>query len=672
MKTTLKRSLWIVACVLSLTACSTSNQSPPASGRAAVVERLDVGTRRPAFGGQRFGESGSYELLAGIATVRVDARHPANKAIVDLASAADADGLVRFRTDVVILRPTEAARASRVLIVDIPNRGNKLALSRLSDGGNQLDNSADAGNGWAMRQGHTLAWIGWQGDVPLGKGGQTVGTDLPIATAHGQAITGRSLEEFVFDNAESKNIGALTYPANSSNPDDARLSVRARPGTPAATLPSTAWRFLDPRRIEITRAPGFDAGAIYEFEYTARDPKVMGLGFAAMRDVAAFLKSGRPDAAGQANPMADLRPSVSVLMGISQSGRFLRDFVWLGFNAASDGGRVFDAAMPLIAGSRKSFVNARFAQPGRYSRQHEDHLYPGDQFPFSYATSTDPVSGAADGIFARCERDDTCPRLMHLDSNLEFWQARASLVTTQGDGGALPLPSGVRAYLIASTQHGPASQPVAGICQHPNNPSVQGPLIRAAMARLVEWARDRTPPPASRYPAAGQGLAPLDRAAMGFPDLSALGIRFPEVLNELSVVEASGPPWRADPARRYRALLPRTDADGHDMDGVRLPDVEVPLATYSGWNLRKAGFAENDLCGLNGISIPFAKDAAERTARRDPRPSIAERYRTRTEYVHRVKAAADNLRESGFMLDEDVQRTVERARMEPRVGFLPE
>ncbi|MBT2337199.1 hypothetical protein J7E49_25275 [Variovorax paradoxus] len=672
MKTTLKRPLWIVACVLGLTACATPNHPPPVSERAAVVERLDVGTRTPAFGGQRFGEAGSYEVLAGVATVRVDARHPANQAIVDLADAADANGIVRFRTDVVILRPTEPARASRVLVVEIPNRGNKLAVGRLADGGNQLDSPADAGTGWAMRQGHTLAWIGWQGDVPLGKAGQTVGTELPVATARGQVLTGRSLEEFVFDNEASKNIGALTYAAHSLNPDDARLSVRARPGAPATTLPSTAWRFLDTQRVEIARAPGSDAGAIYEFEYTARDPKVMGLGFAAMRDVAAFLKSGRPDAAGQANPMADLRPSVSVLMGISQSGRFLRDFVWLGFNAAPEGGRVFDAAMPLIAGSRKSFVNARFAQPGRYSRQHEDHLYPGDQFPFSYATRTDPVSGATDGIFAHCERSDTCPRLMHLDSNLEFWQARASLVTTDGAGRALALPGGVRAYLMASTQHGPAGQPTAGICQHPNNPAVQAPLVRAAMARLVEWARDGKAPPPSRYPAAGRGLVPFDRAAMGFPDLSALGVRFPGVLNELSVAEASGPPWRADPARRYQVLLPRTDADGHDVDGVRLPDVEVPLATYSGWNLRKAGFAENDLCGLNGISIPFAKDAAERTVRRDPRPSIAERYRTRTAYVQRVNAAAENLREAGFMLDEDVQRAVERARVEPRVGFLPE
>lgn len=662
------------ACLTSLAGCGAPPAQAPAAAPAtpsSVVERLAVHIRQPAFGGQAFDGVGAYELIAGVATVRVDPRHPANREVVDLAAAAGADGAVRFQTDVVLLRPQDPARASKALIVELANRGNKLALGRLADGGNQMETAAQAGNGWPMRQGHTLAWVGWQGDVPLGQAGRSVGMQLPLATAGGHAITGRSVEEFVFDDAQPRNSVSLTYPAATLEAADAQLTVQAKPGAPATPMAASQWRYLDAQRIEITRAAGFDAGAVYSFTYTARDPRPMGLGLLALRDVSLWLKSGAADGAGQPNPLAGIRPDVTLLFGISQSGRALRDFVWQGFNAAPGGGRVFDGAMALIAGSRKSFTNARFAQPGRYSRQHEDHLYPGDQFPFSYATSTDPVSGRTDGVFARCEASATCPKLMHLDSNLEFWQARASLITSDGLGKPLTLPADVRAYLMASTQHGPATQPAAGICQQLNNPAQQAPLVRATLARLIDWARDGRTPPVSRFPAPGAGLVAFDRTAMGFPDLSPLGVRFPAVLNALNEVDASSVPPRERADRRYIVLLPRTDADGHDLDGVRLPEVAVPLATHSGFNLRRPGFAEGQLCGLNGLMVPLAATAAERAERRDPRPAIAERFATRSAYVQRVQAAADALRVEGLLLDEDVRRYVERARNEPRVALLP-
>lgn len=642
-------------------------------GPAAIVEKLDVGARRPAFGGASFGAVGTYEYVAAVATVRLDPRHPANRAIVDVDKAADADGFVRYQTDVVLLRPANPAAASKALVFDIANRGNKLALVRLNDGASQFDTAAQAGHGWAMRQGHTLLWVGWQGDVPLGKAGQLVGTRFPVATDGGRPITGPSLEEFIFDNTAAESRATLTYPAASLDPARATLTVRERPGAPATTLPASAWRYASATEIVIARPAGFDGGAIYQFVYEARDPMVMGLGFAAVRDVVGFLKAAGRDAGGQAHPLADIRFDVTVAMGISQSGRFLRDFVWMGFNAAPDGGRVFDGAMPLIAGSRKSFTNARWAQPGRYSRQHEDHFFAGDQFPFSYEPSTDPVAGRTDGIYAQCRRDATCPKTMHLDSNLEFWQARASLVVTDGAGRALALPGDVRAYLMASTQHGPSAKPEAGICQQLNNPAQQSTTVRALMARLIDWSRTGKAPPDSRYPTLAAGaLAAPTRTAIGFPDLGATGVAFPTVINELTVVDHGTVPPRADPARRYEVLVPRTDADGHDIDGVRLPDVDVPLATHSGWGLRKAGFAEGQLCGLNGIYVPFASDATERAARRDPRPSVAERYATRDAYVQRVRAASERLVSEGFMLEEDVARWVDRARNDPRVAKLPQ
>jgi hypothetical protein len=664
----IRLSIIAVAVGLSLAACTLAPQRT--AGPAALVEKIDITARKSAFGGTQFAGVGAYEFIAGVATVSVDPTHTDNRRIVDLGLAADSDGKVRYRTDVALLRPADAAKASRVLVVEIANRGAKQALIRLADGAIQYDTAAQAGHGWFMRQGHTLAWVGWQGDVPLGKEGQVIGTSFPVARAGGQSIVADSVAEFIFDDAAARSRAAITYAAADPNSPSARLTVQARVGEAVTDLPRTAWRFIGEREVEIDRPPQFDGGAIYTLTYPARDPRPMGLGMAALRDVTLFLKGTAPDAAGQPNPLVDIRPQTTVVLGISQSGRFLRDFIWEGFNAAPGGGRVFDAAMPLITGSRKSYVNMRFAQPGRYSRQHEDHFYPGDQFPFTYATTTDPITGHTDGIFARCAATRTCPKLMHLDSNLEFWQARASLTTHDGEGRPVPVPSDVRFYLMGSTQHVSAAQSVANICHQPNNTAVQTPLVRAAMANLIAWARDGKEPPASRYPLKPADLAPLDRAAVGFPDLSPIGVRFPSVMNELVVVDHSKIPFRPDPARRYASWLPRTDQDGHDIAAVRLPDVAVPLATHSGWNLRRAGFAEGALCGLNGIQIPLAKDGTERSTKGDPRRSIAERYTTRTDYVQQVEMASRRLQAEGFLLEEDVLRIVDRAQREPRVAHL--
>jgi len=645
----------------------------PSGGPPATVERLEVVDRKPAYGGTRFGEVGEYERVVAVAHVKVDPAHPANRGIVDLAAAADADGMVRYRTDVVILRPRDAAKASRILVFDIANRGRKLMLQLVDDADLQADTAGQAGNGWLMRQGHTLLWVGWQGDLPLDRSGRNVGVALPVATDRGKPITGTSLEELVFDAPGASGTMPLSYPAATLDATRAELTVRARPGAPATVLSADAWRYKSPSEIELKRAEGFDAGAIYQFRYEARDPRPMGLGMAAVRDVVTFLKTEQKDALGQTQPIADIAPHVTVALGISQSGRFLRDFVWQGFNAAPVGGRVFDAAMPTIAGSRKSYTNVRWAQPGRYSRQHEDHGFYGDQFPFGYGTITDPLTGRSDGIFARCRSDDTCPKLMHVDSNLEFWQGRSSLVVTDGAGRDVPLPDDVRAYLMSSTQHVTSSAPAAGICQLPNNPARQSSTYRALMTRLIAWAHDGRPPPPSRFPSVAAGtLVQPQRAAMGFPDLGALGLALPAALNDLSPADQTVIPARVDATRRYVVLVPRTDADGHDVAGIRVPDIEAPLATHTGFGLRKAGFAEGQLCGLNGSYLPLAKDKDERSARRDPRLSLAERYPTRTLYVQQVRASAERLKNDGLMLEEDVARVLDAAAREPRVQALPQ
>ncbi len=465
----------------------------------------------------------------------------------------------------------------------------------------------------------------------------------------------------MFDDIKPTGQMALAYPAATPDQAQAQLTVRAHAAAPPLTLPSSAWTYTSPTLVEVTRPAGFDAGAIYRFQYQASGARVMGLGMAALRDVTSYLKSGRSDA----NPLADIKPDVALALGVSQSGRFLRDLIWQGFNADPYGGKVFDGAMPLIAGSRKSFVNARFAQPGRTSTQHIDHLTYGDQFPFSYAVTTDPVSGATDGIFARCQASATCPRLMHVDSSTEFWQARASLVVTDGAGKDIALPPEVRAYLMSSTQHMAAITPTVGVCQHLNNPAQQGPTVRVLLDHLVEWVRkDRAPPP-SRYPGiASFTLTEPVRDVAGFPDLRAIGVGFPDVINELTVVDYATMPPRSDPFKRYQLLVPMLDQDGHDIAGVRLPDIEVPLATHAGWNLRRAAMAPGQLCGLNGLYLPFPKVARAG----DPRRPLAQRYQNRMAYAKAVAIAARALRDQGLMLEEDVARYIERALNEPRLN----
>ena len=643
-----------------LVACaSTRTPNTPAS----VVDRFQIISRTPAFSGMPFEGGGEYETIVAVAHMRIDPRHPANRGIADIDKAGAPGAWIPYKTDVVIMRPRETSHASRTLLVELPNRGGWLFPVMANDAAGEPGKPAKAGNGFTMRRGHTLAWIGWQGNVALAADGSGAGMELPVANLAGAPITGPSFEETVFDDNEPTGTMALSYPAASLEQPSARLTVRAYAGGPPLVIASGGWRFEGPSAISFTRPSGADAGAIYRFEYQATQPKLMGLGMAALRDVTSYLKSGAPDLAGQANPLVDIKPDVTIALGVSQSGRVLRDLIWQGFNQDPAGGKVFDGAMPLIAGSRKSFVNVRFAQPGRYSTQHLDHITYGDQFPFSYAVTTDPVSGKTDGLFARCLATRTCPKLMHVDSSVEFWQGRASLVVDNGAGKDIALPPEVRTYLISSTQHMAADRPSTGVCKYVSNPARQGPAVRSLLDHLVDWARSGKEPPANRYPHhADSMLTAPTRDAVGFPELP--GVEFPHLPNDLTVVDYGGALPLQHAEQRYQLFVPMVDVDGNEIAGIRLPDVAVPLATYTGWNLRRKGHAEGQLCGLNGTHIPFAATAKAG----DPRKPLAQRYANRLAYARAVALAARELRDQGMLLQEDVDRYIERAKADKRVA----
>jgi len=614
----------------------------------AEVTAFDVQARQaPALEGRVFGERGVAEKLTGVATISLDPADPRNAGITDLALAPrDAQGRVTARADVVILRP---AKPNGTLIVEAPNRGRKLIGTVVDGGGipnsSRLEKAEDAGNGFLLSQGYTLAWVGWQGDVPVGEG---MRLDVPVVPN----VTGPVRDEWIFKKAGATERVTLSYPA--AKQTGARLSVRAQRLDARQYPAGLSYRFIDDNTIEISRPDGMPVDAIYEFTYTARDPGVMGMGFAAMRDVTAFL--ARADVAS--NPLAAQHGGQvkQVLgMGISQSGRFLRDYLYQGFNQDLTGKRVFDGMLAQIPGARRTFANTRFAQLSRNPGPHADDLYPVDQFPFAYATSTDPLTGKRDGLLQQCRATDTCPRIMQLDSEYEFWASHASQLVTDARGRDLPLPPEVRAYMVVGSQHfpSPVSKAMA-TCALPTSPIDPQPVTRALLNALDAWVGQGTPPPASRYPTRARHTL-VDAKGL-YPAIPGLPYRAAYVESRL-IVDGSRLPLVEGV---YPLYLPKVDADGNAVDGVRLPQVAAPRGTYVGWN-PKSNNAEG-LCTQMGSAVPFALTREDRVARKDPRLSIEERYPTDAAYVDAVQRASDDLVQARLLLPQDAAAAVEQAR----------
>lgn len=635
--------------------------------------RLEIKRREQVFDGGSFGTVGPYEKLVGRLHAAADPAERLNAGVVNLDRAPrNPQGLVDYWVDFCLLKPLDLARGNRRLLFDAANRGDKLALidvnsARKSPTSNDPCAADDAGNGFLMRQGYSILWSAWQGGVPNEDNKLQAG--FPVATLDGAPLIGPSREEIIFGHLQSPAPAPLAYPAASLEQSRATLTVRQYERAARVALPDEAWRFRSPSQIEIDLQAGYGSGAIYEFIYDARDPIVMGLGFIAVRDVLSFLRHAPADAHGTPNPLATAghAPAVErvITYGRSQPGRFLREFVRLGFNEDLAGRRVFDGIYASIAGSRRIFLNQAFAQPGRFHRQHEDHAYPGDQFPFTYATRTDSFTGATDGILARAQASGTCPKFIHVDSSTEFWQGRSSLLVTDEHGHDIAVPEEVRLYLFAGTQHaGPAMLNHAGIfSQNPIYPLNQvdyGPLNRALIAALEVWSSGGEAAPPSRFPRVGDGtlVAPFPPSVPGFPAIP--GVRYPGAINELSLMDYAREPPVAVPGKAYPVLVPKLDADGNELAGIRLPDVAVPRATLTGWNLRDASFADGALM-LVGSCFPFTRTRAERIANGDPRPSLEERYASHGLYVAAVREAAERLCRERLLLAEDVERIVARA-----------
>jgi hypothetical protein len=639
----------------------------------AEITSFEVTAQAPYAGGRSFGTVGPYVRVAGRFFGELDPGHPANRDIVDIRNAPrNSRGKVQYSADFEILRPADPMKGNGTLLYDVNNRGNKRVLHLLNDAAatNALDNPASAGDGFLMRQGFTVAWSGWIAGLPRAPG--LLRLEAPAAAGIEQPVW----DEFLFNDARQTEA-RLTFSAATLDKAAARLLVRERNEAAPTLLPLEAWEFLDDGAIGLLpRGTPFRAGLVYQFTYRARNPPVAGIGYAATRDWVAFLRYAQADLTGRPNPLGpDGRHKVSVALahGTSQSGRFLRDMLYRGFNETEDLRIVFDGINPHIASARL-FLNHRFAQPNRlYSLAHGFVGYPDAGFPFAYERARDPLRLADDGLLERCRKRDLCPKVLHTVSSTEYWQGGHSLNTTDPAGTRdLALPENVRVVHFAGTQHVITPTMPKGVCAGPPNTAVDPrPAMRALILALDRWVKNGAPPPASVYPKIADGTL-VPAASLKWPSLSARDKAYVAPRSPNPMLQFDYGPRAADgvldnvpPAPlpfRYKVLVPAVDADGNELGGLRMPEQAVPAATTTGWALRSAeGGAAGELCYLDGMALPFARTAAERAVAKDPRPALDERYRDRGEYLVRVRAAAQDLQRRGYLLAEDIERIVERA-----------
>jgi hypothetical protein len=645
-----------------------------------AVAALEIKTRQPLAGGQDFGSVGRYAQLDGTAHFAVDPAHQLNRDITDIDLAPrDVDGLVHFSADIRILTPDDPRRGNHRLLFDVPNRGNRLALATFNRVPRPINPSAptDAGDGFLMRHGYTVVWCGWQHDVPAVDGLMRV--KVPEARQGNREISGRLLVSF--QPSTPSQVQLLSdrghRPYSSSNLDDPEAILLMRDGgdAPPRVIPRQEWSFarMDAGRVipdadHVYLAAGFSPGKIYHVIYTTTGAPVIGLGLLAARDTVAFLRHG---SAKDGNPCAgDIRQAYA--FGASQSGRYLRQFLYLGLNEDEEERIVFDGVLVHIAGGKRGGdFNQRFGQPSA-------SLHPtmSNAFPFNDAASNDPVTGRSDGLLERLAVRHRVPKIFFTNSSTEYWRGDAALIHTDAEGTRDVSPfASSRLYHFAGTQHSAGTLPLTDTNpvdgargQQALNSVDYNPLLRAALLRMGEWVSGENDPPPSRYPRLDDGTAVAPEQlrevftaipGVGFPAYPPQVTRLDFGPDAARGVVTILPPVEGQP---YPHFVPAIDRDGNEVSGIRLPELTVPLATYTGWNLRHPQMGAADtLMSLMGATIPFLKTPEERVRRGDPRRSIAERYASRASYLHQVRQEAQRLIDEGHLLAEDLELVIRQA-----------
>ena len=650
-----------------------------------AVTELKITSRHSLAQGQVFGDVGSYEQIDGTAYFAVDPTHLANTAITDLELAPrDTEGLVKFSADFRMLRPVEPERGNRRLFFDILNRGRGPALRNFNFAANvAADALPDPGDGFLMRHGYTVAWCGWQHDAPDMPG--VMRLHGPEAVTPEGPITGKLV--VTFDPNTPIKVQFLSdrnhrpYPANDPEDMDAVLTVQDHEDAPEQIVPRGQWSFarLEDGRVvpdasHVYMASGFTPGKVYQVIYSTTGAPIVGLGLLATRDMGAFLRYGSAEAG---NPCAGDALEHAYTFGSSQSGRFLKQFLYDGLNQDEEDRTVFDGFIPHVAGGKRGEFNHRFAKPSSQASRSPNSL-----FPFSDVEQTDPETGRADGILSKLSSQGKLPKVIYTYTSSEYWAGGGALIHIDLAGTRdLEVPDPVRIYHFGGAQHtvgtlllrdrDPENESRG---QQPFNCIDYRPLLRAALLNLDEWVSSGEPPPPSSYPRLDNGTAVppsgVSATVTGIP-----GVNFPEPLRRFRRLDFGPQPGVATnvPAvvgSPYTNLVPAVDQDGNEICGIRMPMVTVPLATYTGWNLRHADMGgEGQILSsggatggtLIGATIPFVTTQAEREASRDPRPSIEERYASKEDYLDRVGQAARSMVSAGYLLAEDLELVMDQA-----------
>ncbi len=649
-----------------------------ASSASAEVVRIEVTSRGPVADGRPYGLAGGFERIAGTIHFAVDPRNPANRVVADIDRAPrNPDGKVEFQADFYLIKPADVTRGNGTLLYEASNRGGKGMLDYYNNARGSLApaTAEEMGDGFLLEQGFTLLWLGWQFDVPQRDG--LVRVYAPVAVgADGRRITGLTRSEIIVtEPAADRSLADRGHQAYAAtDPDDPAtvMTVRDTVEGERRVVPRATWRFA--RRDDsgalvddttmVALDGGFQPGKIYDVVYVAADPPLVGLGLAAVRDAVSRLKHGGAPEIGIPAGAIDH----AIAWGVSQSGRFLRTFLYHGFNGDEADRRAFDGVMAHVAGAGRGSFNHRFAQPSRAGHPFLNKLYPSDVFPFSDVEQTDPETDMRDGLLSAI-RPAHLPKVFHTNSSYEYWGRAASLVHTTIDGAAdSPLPDSVRVYTFAGGQHGPGAFPPRQTSgQQLSNPNDYSWFLRGLLLGMTRWVADGTPPPPSVYPRIADGdLVPPDRLRFpavpgvsrpGTPHLAYRVVYGPEFRSR-GIVTVEPP----EVLSAFPILVPQVDQDGNETAGLMMPEVAVPLATYTGWNNFHAGAGPVDvLSSMQGSYIPFPRTPAERAERGDPRRSIEERYASRAEYLGRVSEAAVALADGGYLLPEDLAPIITQA-----------
>ncbi len=625
----------------------------------AEVTRIDITQREDVLGGRTFGAAGVYEWLEGRAHFTLDPANPRNDIITDIKLAPrNAQGLVEFSADIHILRPKVAARANGVVIFDVVNRGRATVLEYLNRGNRTaaLASADFIGDDFLLKQGTTIVWLGWQQDLPDSLG--LMRLEGPVI----QGVSGWVYGEFVTASREKEvSLGdRLSIPYAVANLQDTAsvLAVSPSRALQPRPIPYAYWAFASEKdgtrkddRRSIAIEEGFVPGALYQFAYRAEHPQIAGLGLAGVRELMAWIRH---------DPAAMVRGSHLYAFGISQSGRFLRQFLHEGFNEDSAGHKVFDGMMIHIAGGARRGFNERFSQPSRTTGSRV--------FPFTDLEQTDDETGASGGLLTRATLSKAVPKIIYTSSSWEYWGSAASAIHTSLKGEDFLIPDSSRVFLIAGTQHVPAHLPLSDTPttrgQLPPNPMDYRPALRALYGALDQWVRNDTAPPPSRYPlVAERGLVPRERLnTTGLSSINVPGA--PQPAFRLDNGETGpGIPTIVPPqvGKPYVTLVPQLDDDGNELPGIRMPALNVPLGTHTGWNLRSPAIgAPRELVQLAGSLYPFARTREERVES-DNRPVITERYASRKHYLDRIAQEAAALVPQRLLLPEDIAYVVSSA-----------